>query len=142
MADDLPEPPKKGAHFAKPEKIQVADTNGLRQDVNSIGMRLRLLEEGLTNLRRIHQITEENFISKTRQYNTEFKTITSDMSEIRKEIHELKEQILIIIKELQGTAKNEDVKVLEKYISFWNPVKFATHEEIDRLVSELMGKKQ
>ena len=136
--DETP-PPKKGGHMLG-KKPEMPDISGLREEINSLSARLRLLEEGFTNLRRMSQITEENLISKSKHYNTEFKTITSDINESKKENQDLKDKILLVIKELQTTAKKEDVKVLEKYVNLWNPIKFATHNEVEAIVEEVLGR--
>jgi len=141
MAEDIPKPPKKhkiisfGGH-SKEEKAP--DTSGLTENINTLGRRLRLVEESSSNLRNMLQITEENMISKNRTFNTEIKTLTSDINEVRKEIHDLKEKIILIIRELQTAAKKEDVKLLEKYINLWNPVKFVTKGELDFVVEQAL----
>jgi len=139
---DIPEPPKKGTHLLGGGKPTIPDISGVKSDINSISMRIRLLEESTKNVRRMSKITEETLILKTREANTEFKTITSDINEIRKEVFEIKDKILTIIRELQITAKSDEVKVLEKYLNLWNPIKFATHDEVDRIVNEALEKKE
>ena len=137
--EEMPEPPKKkgilsfGGH--KKEEQQI-DLSGVASDINSLSRRLRLLEEGSANIRNMLQITEENLISKNKTNGIEIKALTSDINEIRKEMHELKEKVLMIIRELQSAARKEDVKMLEKYISLWNPVKFVTRGELDYVVKE------
>jgi hypothetical protein len=34
------------------------------------------------------------------------------------------------------------VKVLEKYINFWNPVKFVTQNEVEAIVKEMIQKEK
>ena len=43
-----------------------------------------------------------------------------------------------IVRELEETAKREEVKVLEKYINYWNPIKFVTQNEVEAIVSEIL----
>tara|TARA_Y100000310_G_C20623310_1_gene784515 strand:- start:1142 stop:1564 length:423 start_codon:yes stop_codon:yes gene_type:complete len=139
MEEEVPPPPKKGILSKKQD---APDLSGFRNEINSISARLRLLEEGFANLRRMSQITEENLISKNKHYNTEFKTMTSDILDSKKEIQDVKDKVLLIIKELQTAAKKEDVKVLEKYVNLWNPIKFATHNEVDAIVEDALNKNQ
>lgn len=138
--EEMPEPPKKQKGIlsfgGRKKGDQQLDLSGVASDINSLSRRLRLLEEGSANIRNMLQITEENLISKNKTTNVEIKALTSDINEIRKELHEIKEKILIIIRELQSAARKEDVKLLEKYISLWNPVKFVTRGELDYVVRE------
>ena len=140
----LPPPPKKQGimKFGKSQQQEMPDFSGITNDVNSISMRLKLLEEGFTNLRRFFQVTEENMLAKNKYHSAEIKTLTSDINEIRKEMQEIKEKVILVIRELQTTARKDDVKVLEKYINFWNPVKFVSQNEVEQIINEILEKKQ
>jgi len=140
-----PPPPKKHEgimKFGRSPPQEIPDISGITEDVNTLSRRLRLLEEGFTNLRRFFQVTEENMIAKNKHVSAEIKTLTSDINEIRKEIQELKDKLLLVIRELQTVARKEEVKVLEKYINLWNPIKFVTQNEIEQIINEVLEKKQ
>jgi hypothetical protein len=107
-----------------------------------LSRRLRLLEEGFTNLRRFFQVTEENMIAKNKHFSAEIKTMSSDIIEIRKEIQEVRDKLMLVIRELQTVARKEEVKVLEKYINLWNPIKFVTQNEVEQIINEILEKKQ
>ncbi|HLG23405.1 MAG TPA: hypothetical protein VI564_00580 [Candidatus Nanoarchaeia archaeon] len=137
--EPLPPPPKKGMlSFGKAPEPQGPDFSGITNDVNTISRRLRLLEEGFSNLRRFFQVTEESIINKNKHFSSEIKTINSDILEVRKEIQELRDKTLLIIRELQTVARKEEVKILEKYINFWNPIKFVTVNEVEQIFKEIM----
>ena len=141
----LPPPPKKHEgilKFGHAQQQEASDMSGITTDVNTLSRRLRLLEEGFTNLRRFFQVTEENMISKNKHFSAEIKTLTSDITEVRKEIQELKDKLLLVIRELQTVARKEDVKVLEKYINLWNPIKFVSQNEVEQIINEVLEKKQ
>ncbi len=137
----LPPPPPKKGIFGKQQQ-EAPDMSGITSDVNTLSRRLRLLEEGFANLRRFFQVTEENIIAKNKHYSAEIKTVTSDITEIRKEIQELKDKLLLVIRELQTVARKEEVKVLEKYINLWNPVKFVSQNEIESIINEVLDKRK
>ena len=141
----LSPPPKKHEgilKFGHTPQQEATDFSGITNDVNTVSRRLRLLEESFTNLRRFFQVTEENMIVKNKHFSAEIKTLVSDVNEIRKEIHELKEKLSLVIRELQTVARKEDVKVLEKYINLWNPVRFVTQNEITQIIDEVLENKQ
>lgn len=141
---DLPPPPKKHEGMLKfgHSQPEMPDVSGITSDVNTLSRRLRLLEEGFTNLRRFLQVTEENMIAKHRHFSAEIKTLTSDINEVRKEIQEVRDKLLLVIRELQTVARKEEVKVLEKYINLWNPIKFVTQNEVQQIIDEILEKKQ
>ena len=139
---DLPPPPKKQGIFGHSQPQPASDFSGLTDDMNTLSRRLRLLEEGFTNLRRFLQVTEENIVAKNKHYSAEIKTVASDITEIRKEVQEVRDKMVLVIKELQSTARKEEVKVLEKYINLWNPVKFVTQNEVEQIINEVLEKKE
>ena len=140
----LPPPPKRHEGiltFGHAQQQEAPDYSGITTDVNTLSRRLKLLEEGFTNLRRFLQVTEENMIAKNKHYSAEIKTLASDLTEIRKEIQELKDKLILVIRELQTVARKEEVKVLEKYINLWNPIKFVTQNEVEQIINEILDKR-
>ena len=141
--EEIPPPPKKGIlSFGKPEQQQGPDLSNVNNDINSLSRRLRLTEEGFTNLRRFLQVTEDNIIARNKHYSAELKTINSDITEIRKEIQELRDKLSLVIKELQTVARKDEVKVLEKYINLWNPIKFVSQNEIEGIINDVLEKRE
>ena len=139
-----PPPPKKHEgilKFGHQQQQEAPDFSGMTTDINTLSRRLRLLEEGFTNLRRFFQVTEENIIAKNKHYSAEIKTLASDIVEMRKEIQELRDKFSLVIRELQTVARKEDVRVLEKYINLWNPIKFVTQNEVEQIINEVLEKK-
>ena len=133
----IPPPPRKHL-FAKQQ--QMPDLSTITADVNTVSRRLRLLEESFTNMRRALQVTEQNMLEKHKNFAAEIKTINSEISDIRNEIADVKDKILMLIQELKTSAKRDEVKVLEKYINLWNPVKFVTQNEVEAIVRDMMEK--
>ena len=146
QSSSLPPPPQRkqaGLIFGREQQPQeMAEASNVTTDINTLSRRLRLLEEGFTNLRRFFQVTEENVIAKNKHFSVEIKTLTSDINEIRKEIQDLREKLMLVIRELQTVARKEEVKVLEKYINLWNPIKFVTQNEVEQIIDEVLEKKQ
>ena len=141
----IPPPPKKHEgilKFGHAQEQEVTNVSDVTNDINTLSRRLRLLEEGFTNLRRFFQVTEENIMAKNKHYSAEIKTITSDISEIRKEIQEVKDKMLLLIREFQNVARKDEVKVLEKYINLWNPIKFVTQNEVQQIINEILERKK
>ena len=118
------------------------DLKAFTDDIGNLGRRLRLLEESITTIRRALQVTEQNMLGKNKLFATDIRALTSDISDMKTEINELKERMLDLVKELKETAKRDEVKVLEKYINFWNPVKFVTQNEVEAIVKEILKKEK
>jgi len=134
----LNQPQKKGSLFSHK---QIPPMEGLTPtQLNELIRRLKILEERYTNLQTRSQLTEQNMLSRNRSVATEIKTINLDIHEIKREVEEIKNRILMIIKELQASARKEELKILERYVNMWEPVKFVTHNEVEEVVKEILAK--
>jgi len=98
--------------------------------------RMRVLEERYSNMRKNVQVGEQNILKWNRKLITEIKTVNMDIVEIKKGMHEIKENMTLVIKELKDTVKKQEVKVLEKYISLWEPLNYVTHNELERYIKK------
>jgi len=139
MAQMQVQQPKQHGLFHK-NVVQQPDIGAFQEDLGNIERRLRILEENITNIRRAVQVTEQNMLGRHKSFGTEVRTLTSDIGDLKKNISEIREKMFEIIKELEESAKRDEVKVLEKYINFWNPVNFVTHNEVDEIVKEIIKK--
>ena len=116
------------------------DINSIMEQINTVSRRLRVLEERNSNIDKRIQLIEENMLSSHRSINTEIKTTAAEVNDLKKEINAIKETLKLVIQELRECAKKEDVKVLEKYINLWEPVKFVTLNQVEDIVREIMKK--
>ena len=98
--------------------------------------KLRILESKYSLMRDRMLMINKNMIDQYKKINSEMKLINDDIKEIKMNLNNMKETNMHIIKELQGFARKENLKVLEKYINFWNPLNFTTEEEVIKLIEE------
>jgi hypothetical protein len=68
------------------------------------------------------------------------KNAQTDLLEIKKTVRAMEDRIIMAIKELQMTARKEDVDVLKRYIEMWDPLRFVSTEQVDKLIDEKLGK--
>jgi len=107
------------------------------REINSLNRSIRVIEEKLDNTRKKVQINEENMVSINKKQSEEIRLINSELIELKRDIEEIKEKIRLIVKELKLTAKLEDVKLIQKYLEFWEPVNFITRNEFEKRIEEL-----
>ncbi len=129
-----------GGLFRKRQELQ--QPQPLEQDLMELARRSRTLEERYSNLEKRSQVTEENMIAHHRKIASELKTINDDISEIKKAVAELNDKMQTLISELRDFSRKEDVEVLKKYISYWDPVKFVTQNEVEKIVGEMLEEKK
>lgn len=119
-----------------PEMLQLMD------QMNVAMRRLRMLEERNSNLGRRDQLTDQNMLANQKKVSTEIKSINLEIGEIKAELAKLKDTLGLVIQELKECAKKEDIAVLDKYLKLWEPVKFVTQNQVERIVKELMDSSQ
>lgn len=87
-------------------------------------------------------MVNQNMIEEYKRLLSELKLVHEDTREVRQELFITQDAIRNIIKEMEHFAKKEQIKVLEKYIDLLNPMRFATTEEVEKLIIERKGVKK
>jgi len=128
-------PGKKGL-FGKVEPSQDSEILG---EIRNLSSRLRILEERYTNLKRKDLITEQNMLSNHKSMAAEIKAINSEIGEIKRDLSAASGKVKLLVNELGMFARKEEVKVLERYINMWDPLKFVTEEDVKKIVARMLG---
>ncbi|MBW2981091.1 hypothetical protein KY360_06770 [Candidatus Woesearchaeota archaeon] len=128
-----------GGPKPKPAEEEAAPPK-MSEDIAELSRRIRTMEERYNTLQTKTQLIEQNMLSYHKQAIGETKTINTDFREIRRDIEDIKDKILTLIKELQLSAKKDEVKVLERYINLWEPINFVTRTEVGDLIKEALEK--
>ncbi|NOZ80590.1 MAG: hypothetical protein GXP63_02860 [DPANN group archaeon] len=134
-AQQPPRPSKPGL-FSSKKTASSVDPVKLSNDLASLSSRIRIIEERYDNLRRKTQVTDQNMLMNHRKALNETKILHDNVTEIKREIMEIKDKIRMIIKDLNDSARKEDILVLQKYINLWEPVNFVTRNEVKTLIHE------
>jgi predicted nucleic acid-binding Zn-ribbon protein len=132
--------PNEGGLFGTKKEVPQNNNSDVKEDVKSMGRRLKVAEERYSNLRNKFQVTEQNMIHKHKNFFTDIKTINLELTELKKEITELKDNMVSVVREMESFAKNEKVDILKKYIDLWNPIKFVTKNEVEEIVKEVIDR--
>jgi len=130
----LPPPPQKGL-FNQPPQTQVT------VDLGSLQTRLRLTEEKSSNLNGKIELLENNFVTSNKKRNDTLRELQVDALDLKREVEDLKQKMLLIIRELKLTAGKDELNALTRYLELWNPTRFATRDEVKRMIEEHLGEK-
>jgi len=103
--------------------------------------RLKILESNNNSLKERLLIVNKNMIDEYKKILEELKLLSNAITEIKSEQSNTQDIIKSIIKELDGYAKKDSVKVLEKYINLWSPLNFITKKEAEKLIEEKLPRK-
>lgn len=142
MAEPTQLRPAKGGVFHKSPVQALPDASLITGELNDITRRLKVLEERYINLRRKTQVTDQNMLEHNKRITTELKLFGSELTDLKKDIFDIKSTIRKIITELQMAAKKEDVAILQKYINLWQPMNFVTQKEVESIIRDILEEKK
>lgn len=104
--------------------------------IMDIGARIRVLENKYNTVNEHMLMINQNMIHEYKEMMSETKAIDEEIKILKQDIFNIKETVKKMFKETEIFARKEDIKVLEKYINLWNPIKFITEEEVDKIIEE------
>lgn len=108
----------------------------LAAELASINRRIRIIEEQIASVRSHIDMLDNSLIEKHKSSTEDIRNVEASFREIQSEIKENKELIERVVNKLSEYASKENVKVLEKYINFWNPLHYVTKQEVVDLIKE------
>jgi hypothetical protein len=111
------------------------------QIVNEIANRLRILESKQSLLSEKMLVMNQNMIEEYRKTLKDVKVMDAEIKDLKKELENVKNIVRHFSEEAGKFAKQSDVKVLEKYIKLWDPLKFVTEKEVRKIIKEEFGGK-
>jgi len=115
--------------------------SGSEAVIMDVYTRIRSLEGKYNLLRDRALIINQNMITQYQKGNSEITSINDELKEIKHTLFQIKETLKHVITELENTPRKEELRVLEKYINLWNPMKFVSEEEVRRIIREEKSKK-
>ena len=122
--------------FASKPKEPGVDVTEINNQMNNLSLRLRVLEERYTNMRRKTQMIEQNMLSNQKTLKDDIKLIDSDMTELKREVIEMNNKFRQLIMELRNCAQKEEVNLVKKYVEMWEPVNFVSANQVEKIVKE------
>ena len=120
----------------KEEKVDEAKISLNNQLVN-ISRRLQILEGKHDNLRSKTTLFENNNTDLTNSLRNDINKINQEIENLKTDVKKTNDTLKLVIEELKLRAKDSDLKVLEKYVDFFNPLKYTTEKEVRAIISEM-----
>ena len=93
--------------------------------------RLRMLETNNNLLRERLSLLAQNLVDAHRQQHQHLRSLEEEIKELKASSSELKLTFNHLSQEVNQFARKDQLRVLEKYLDLWNPVKFITQKELE-----------
>lgn len=113
----------------------------LGENLNQTLRTLRMLEERYSGLRKKMQMSDQNMIEDTNKLFTQLKLISTDISDLKMKIEDMRQKLEIFSKEIDEMASKQEVTVLQRYIELWQPMNFMTEKEAIALIKDALKQK-
>ena len=110
------------------------------QAFNEIANRIRVLESRGNLYSEKLLVMNQNMISEYEKTILELKKVRADVSDLREDLMKVKNVVKHFSEEASKFARQDDVKVLQKYVNYWNPLNFVTEKEVESIVINILGK--
>ncbi|HLF55015.1 MAG TPA: hypothetical protein VI612_04815 [Candidatus Nanoarchaeia archaeon] len=110
------------------------------EQLNTIMARVRVSEERYGELRKKLLLVEQNMLGNHKKAMSEIKSLQAEINEVKRTMLAVEDRIITVIKEIRLTARKEDVDVLKRYLELWDPVKFITSEQVEKIIDEKLGR--
>ena len=108
-------------------------------DINS---KIKALESKYNLSRDRLFLINQNMIDQFKLTSSELRLIKDEVKDLKTELNSIKETISAISKELNRFVKKEEIKVIEKYVSLWDPLKFVTEDQLKEILENASRKKR
>ncbi|MDD5253691.1 MAG: hypothetical protein PHG05_01125 [Candidatus Nanoarchaeia archaeon] len=114
--------------------LEVTQQQDISYTLSDLTARIRILESKYNTYGERMLLMNQNMITEYQKLSKEIKNMNEEIIDLKRNLQELKETTEKIIREMNIFAKKDSVKVLEKYINLWNPMKFITEEDVRKIL--------
>ncbi len=110
--------------------------------LNNVATRLKILEERYSTLRKKTQTAEHNIIEVEKNHYDDLRIINDDITEIKHKMRDILEKVSLLTDEVENFASRNDLKVIQKYVEYWQPVDFVTRKEVNDFLRKRFHEKK
>lgn len=108
--------------------------------LSSFGTKIKSLEERQESLREKTLLLGQSFLKQEETLREEISMLKDEIKELRSDLERVKERTESIIQEIGNFARKEELKLVEKYMKIWEPLKFVKESEVKKMIAEALEK--
>lgn len=126
----FPNEPNIQEHLEKHQSKE-SGMQAIALQLTDIATRLKILEEHYGTLRKKSQLAEQNIIESDKSHFQEIHLLNESLIEVKRGVREIEEKVGLLADEVENFADKNDLKIVDKYVSFWEPSDFVTRKEVN-----------
>jgi len=85
-------------------------------------------------------LLSSSMLRRNKKIDEEIETIKREINKMKMDLEKIKQRIDYIIAELPNLVRKEDLTAIEKFIALWKPLKFATLDDVERIIERKLKK--
>ncbi|MFW5865556.1 MAG: hypothetical protein ACOCU6_00505 [Nanoarchaeota archaeon] len=136
----FPNQPDPEQHVKKHQGSQESRFQPVKETVNDIATRLKILEERYDIIKKKMRLSEQNIIDLEKETSEEIILINDDILELRKTVKVVQDKLSLLSDEVDNFVDKKDFEILKRYVDFWNPMDFVTREEVNEFLRKKFNK--
>ncbi len=109
--------------------------------ISDINARIKDLDEKNNFLKEKMILLSQSFLKQENELTKELAILKDEIQNLRDEIDRIKEGVNHIIHESAAFARKEELKVLERYIKLWEPLKCVKEDEVKKMIDDALKKR-
>jgi len=115
------------------EQVQQSEND---QIIYELVNRIRVLESKQNLFSEKLLVMNQNMIEEYKKVMIEMKKVNTGIKQTEEDLDNVRNVVRHLSEEAGKFAVKDDVKVLEKYINLWNPLKFVTEEDVKEMIKK------
>ncbi len=103
---------------------------------------LKIFEQKLLQLKDSISVVDQNNIERYNETKENIQNLFKLFDENRSKILEIEDQLERMNREMEQFARDKDVKIIEKYLSFIDPSRFLSKDDVIKIVDDYLNEKK
>jgi predicted RNase H-like nuclease (RuvC/YqgF family) len=114
----------------------------LTRNVVELRESIKIFDQRISQLKDTIKMVDQNNLEKYKEIKLAIQSINNEISSSKTKIFELEDAINRLERQSENFAKSQDIKVIEKYLSFVDPSRFLNKEDVIKIVNDYMNSKK
>ena len=115
---------------------------GLEAYFTELFQRINEIEEKTKANKNKINLLASSTVTKYKKVEEDLNSIRENVNKISDELERLKQRVDYLLAEMPSLVRKEDLSSIEKFIKMWQPLKFATLDDVERMINQIVKKEE
>jgi Mg2+ and Co2+ transporter CorA len=120
----------------------VEQSSDIVKNIVELRESLKIFDQRLSQLKDTIRMVDQNNIDRYSEIKEALQDLSESVSSDKSKILEVEDTLGRIEKQMEQFARLQDVKVIEKYLSFVDPSRFLSKDDVIKIVDNYMSSKK